>query len=231
MALRLLLITLAMTPARWLLDWPGSAVLRRMIGVSTAAYALLHLTLYCAQQNFHLLHVVSEIIHRFYLTIGFVTLVTLTTLAATSTDATMRSMGRNWKRLHRLIYLAAALALLHFFLQAKADVFQAVVMSGLLLWLMLWRVLPPAARSSIWSALGLGVIATAATAGIEVAWYGLTTGISIRRVFEANFRLANLTPANVKRWRPSADVALASLIALAVFTASKLGKLTNGRLS
>ena len=130
-AVRLVVLALSLTPARVLLNWPASATLRRMIGVAAACYAALHLSLYAAQQNFRMLHVASEILHRFYLTIGFVALSGLLVLAATSTDATMRSMGRRWKQVHRAVYAVALLGLMHFFLQAKADVGQAVVLAGL----------------------------------------------------------------------------------------------------
>jgi sulfoxide reductase heme-binding subunit YedZ len=219
-AVRLLLITLALTPAARLLNWPQMALIRRMIGVAAAAYALIHLTLYCAQQNFHLLHVAAEIIHRFYLTIGFAALCGLVALAATSTDASVRRLGKRWKRLHRLIYPIAVLALLHYFLQAKAQVFPAVVLAGLFVWLMAWRALPPPARVNPWTPLLLGILATLATAGIEVAWYGLATGVNIHRVFVANFRFVH--------WRPSAYVALWSLAAAAVIAARRLIPPTSG---
>jgi sulfoxide reductase heme-binding subunit YedZ len=213
-AVRLLLLTLALTPARLLLNWPQAALLRRMIGVAAACYAVIHLGLYCAQQNFRLLHVAAEIVHRFYLTIGFVALTALVALAATSTDAAMRRLGRNWKRLHRLIYAAAVLALLHYFLQAKAQVFPAVVLAGLFVWLMAWRLTPARWRESLWTVLALGVLATVATAGIEVAWYGLATGVNVRRVLAANFQF--------RHWRPSADVALWAAGAVVVTVARKV---------
>ena len=211
---RLLLIALALTPARWLLDWPGSTALRRMIGVAAAAYALAHLGLYTAQQNFHLLHVVTEIIHRFYLLIGLVALTGLIALAATSTDARVRALGRRWKQLHRLTYPIGALALLHFFLQSKADVSQAVIMAGLFIWLMAWRLVPATLRDRVWTAAALGAAATLATAGVEIAWYGLATRIDIDRVWRANFQFLH--------WRPSAYVALSALAAILVILLRKL---------
>ena len=76
----------------------------------------------------------SEIVLRFYLTIGFAALIGLATLAATSTDAMIRRLGApNWNRLHKLVYLIAPLALLHFFLQAKANVAEPAMMTGLYL--------------------------------------------------------------------------------------------------
>ncbi len=82
--------------------------------------ALAHFSLYVVDQRYDLLHVASEIVLRFYLTIGFVALVGLATLAATSTDAMIRRVGaQNWNRLHKLVYPIAPLALLHFFCRRR----------------------------------------------------------------------------------------------------------------
>ena len=111
-----------------------------MVGVAAFAYALAHLSLYVVDQSYDLFHVASEIVLRFYLTIGFAALIGLATLAATSTDAMIRRLGApNWNRLHKLVYLIAPLALLHFFLQAKANVAEPAMMTGLFFLLMLAR--------------------------------------------------------------------------------------------
>src|SRR4051794_31957479 len=93
--IRLLLVSLAITPFARALDWPGLLLVRRMVGVSAACYAVIHLCLYVVDQNFRLGTVVSEIALRFYLTIGFIALLGLLALAATSTDAAMQRLGRN----------------------------------------------------------------------------------------------------------------------------------------
>ena len=80
---RLLYLTLAVGPARRIFMAPRLILMRRTLGVATFAYALLHLTLYVFDQRFDLAKVASEIVLRFYLTIGFVALVGLITLAAT----------------------------------------------------------------------------------------------------------------------------------------------------
>ena len=111
-----------------------------MVGVAAFAYASAHLTLYVVDQHFDLAHVATEIALRFYLTIGFVAWLGLAALAATSTDAMIRRLGPKWRTLHSLVYGIAALALLHFMIQAKADVTEPVIMTGLFLVLMLFRV-------------------------------------------------------------------------------------------
>ena len=191
-AVRLLLVTLAVTPLRRIFSWNRILGVRRMLGLSVLAYALLHVTLYAAQEHWDLLKVASEIVLRFYLAIGFLALLGLVLLGATSFDAAIRRLGRNWQRLHSLIYAIGILALFHFFLQSKSDVTQATLMTGLFLLLMLYRLTVKAGFSLanpliLAACAGLG---TAATAGIEYAWYALATGIPAERVFQANFDVA-----------------------------------------
>ena len=85
--------------------------------------------------------IASEIVLRFYLTIGFVALWGLTSLSVTSTDFMIRRMGPRWNRLHKTVYILAALALFHYYLQSKADVSDPVMMTGFFLMLMLYRAL------------------------------------------------------------------------------------------
>lgn len=181
-AIRFLAITLAITPARSVLDWPRLPLVRRMVGLAAMSYALTHLSLYIVDENFRLGFVASEILRRFYLTIGFTTLLGLVALGVTSTDAALRRMGANWKRLHRLSYLLVALATLHYFLQTKANVSEAVMLAGFLVWLLAWRILPAAWQRRRWVLLPLGMLATLATAGIEFAWYATMTHIDPWRV-------------------------------------------------
>ncbi|MCL2427850.1 MAG: sulfoxide reductase heme-binding subunit YedZ [Alphaproteobacteria bacterium] len=188
--IRLLLLSLAITPLRAILDWPKLPMVRRMIGVGALTYGVTHLSLYIVDQNFRLAHVALEIASRFYLTIGFVGLTGLTALGATSTDAAVRRMGRNWNRLHWLAYPIGVLAVWHAALQSKANIGEALLMSGLFVWLMLFRLLPAAWRRRPSALVGLALAATAATAVIEYSWYALATHIPPDRVFAANFDLA-----------------------------------------
>ena len=194
---RFVLIALAVTPAAQGLGWPQLTVVRRMVGVTAAVYALIHLTLYTIDENLRLGLVASEILHRFYLTIGFVALLGLAALSATSFDAAVRRMGRGWKRLHLLAYPIGALALLHFFIQSKANVGEPTAMAGLFTWLMLWRVLPATWRGHWAAVVPLAALAGLATAGIEFAWYGIATGIDPWRVLAASETLRfGLRPAH-----------------------------------
>lgn len=201
--IRLLLVSLAITPFARALDLPSLLLVRRNVGVAAACYAVAHLSLYVVDQNFKLLTVVGEIALRFYLTIGFVALLVLLALAVTSTDAWVKKLGRNWKRLHRLAYPVGAVALLHFYIQSKLNVSEPVFVSGLFVWLMVWRAVPEAWRRKqgvgITAALysGLAVVSGLATAGLEFAWYGLATKVNPWRVIAANESIAHsLRPAH-----------------------------------
>ena len=138
-AIRFLLLSLAVTPLRRIANWPKLIMVRRMIGLSALFYALTHLFLYTWDMKFDLAHVALEILQRFYLTIGFVALLGLAALGSTSTDAAIRRLGKNWVRLHKIVYVIGVLAAFHFFIQSKADVYQPTLLAGLFILLMLYR--------------------------------------------------------------------------------------------
>jgi len=136
--LRLLLVTLAVTPLRRLTGWVWLVRLRRMLGLYAFFYAALHLTTYLwLDQFFDWAAIVEDIVKRPYITVGFVALLALIPLAVTSTKGWLRRLGPRWKRLHRLIYPIAVLGLLHYIWSVKADLLEpgiyAVILSVLLL--------------------------------------------------------------------------------------------------
>lgn len=186
--IRLLLLTLAVSPARHLFNAGRLVQIRRMLGLAALFYVLGHLALYFYDQRFVVATIVSEIVLRFYLTIGFVAILGLVALGVTSTDASIRRLGAaRWRRLHQLVYPLTILALWHSFLQAKSDVSEPVLMSGLFFWLMGWRALKALGRpTGLLSLLCLAIVAGLATAGVEALWYGTQTGVNWRRVLAAN---------------------------------------------
>lgn len=204
-----LLLSLAMTPLRTTLDWMPLVHIRRRIGVAAALYACAHLLIYVLDQKWNLIVVATEIAKRFYLTIGFVALLALVALAITSTNGWQKRLKRNWKRLHWLIYPAALLAIVHFFIQSKVKIGEAAFAAGLLAWLMLWRVLPQRLRTSYTGLFLLAAAATLATVVFEAAWYGLVNGIDPMRVLAANID-PDLIP------RPAQKVLVASLSVVAI---------------
>jgi len=196
-AIRFLLIALAVTPLRFALDWGKLLLVRRMLGLTALAYAVVHFSLYIVQQNGDIATAASEIVHRFYLTIGFIVLLGLIALGVTSTDGAIRRMGRWWKRLHRLSYVLVAVALLHYFIQSKANVSEPVFAAGLYVWLMLWRALPTRWQRPVVVYPLLAAAAGFAAAWIEFAWYAISTHINPWRVLAANETLRfGLRPAH-----------------------------------
>jgi methionine sulfoxide reductase heme-binding subunit len=172
--IRLILIALAITPLRAILQWQRLVLVRRMVGVGAFAYVILHFCLYVADENFHLLTVASEIALRIYLTIGFVALLGLATLASTSTDRMVRRLGRKWQSLHRLVYLICLLGLIHYSMQSKLEQWEPVIADGIFVWLMLcrlaaWKFAVRGRLPLAWVA-GIGIAATVLT-GIGEAIY------------------------------------------------------------
>lgn len=190
-SLRLLLATLAISPLRLITGWNKLITIRRMLGVSTFAYAFAHLVFYIADQKFDLIKVASEIALRFYLTIGFLSLLALGVLAATSFDSAVKRLGaQRWSRLHSLVYPLTVLALWHAALQAKLKVSEPTIMAGVFVALMLMRLMRGRVPVNLATLSALALIMLPLTAGIEYLWYALATNIPAARVFSANFTLA-----------------------------------------
>lgn len=144
-ALRLLLITLAVTPLRRLTGWHAMVRLRRMLGLFAFFYASLHAASYLVlDQFFDWPAVLADLLKRPYITVGMVTYLALVPLALTSTDRMIRRLGgRRWRRLHQLIYPATLGAVVHFYMLVKADVREPLLYGLLWLALMAWRVPRP----------------------------------------------------------------------------------------
>ena len=142
-ALNVLFITLLVTPLRWLSGNAQLLRLRRMLGLFAFSYALLHFLVYLGPyQSFDWHEIGKDIAKRPFITIGFTALLLLVPLAATSTDRMMRRLGRRWQKLHRLIYLVAALAVLHYWKMLKHEYREPLVyaaMLALLLGIRWWR--------------------------------------------------------------------------------------------
>ena len=215
-----LMLSLAMTPARALFDWMPLVQIRRRIGVAAALYAGAHFLIYVLDQKWNLVVVATEIAKRFYLTIGFVTLLMLVALAITSTDGWQKRLRRNWKRLHWLIYPAAFIAIVHFFIQSKVKIGEPAFTAGLFAWLMLWRLLPSRLQRGYLGLVLLGVSATLATVVFEATWYWLVNG---RDPIVA--LLANLDPELV--FRPAQKVLIASLLVIATVALRRLALTAN----
>jgi sulfoxide reductase heme-binding subunit YedZ len=130
----------------------------------------------------------------------------------------MRRLGRRWRRLHRLVYPIALLAIVHFFIQAKADVYEPTVMAGLLAWLLGARAIARLSRRrtmALWAVAALGLAAGAATALGEALYFHLRTGVAMARVLQANLSpYVGLRPAAVVLLIAGAVTLAAALVRL-----------------
>ncbi len=225
-AIRLLFISLAVTPVRRIFHWPKLVLARRTLGVAAMAYAALHLTLFVMDQGWSVQLAAREIVLRFYLAIGAVAVALLLALGGTSFDRVIRRMGaKRWNALHASVYGIALLASVHFFIQSKLDVTQAVMMSGFLIWLFGYRLWHHRTNAvGLVDLLALALAAAVLTAVVEITWYGTLTGISPWLVAQANFQPAlGLSPAAYVLGA-GLLVTLAAAVRLHVFPPAKLAK-------
>ena len=126
--LQLLLLTLCMTPLRDLTDTSWPIQLRRLLGLWSFAYLCLHFLTYLGvDQFFDWGEIGKDILKRPFITVGMLAVIGLVPLAVTSTRGMQRRLGRNWKRLHRLIYLIVCLGTLHFYWLVKADTLRPLI--------------------------------------------------------------------------------------------------------
>ncbi|OIQ68622.1 sulfoxide reductase heme-binding subunit YedZ [mine drainage metagenome] len=149
--LRSLCLVLALTPVRVLLKMPGLARFRRMAGLFVYFYATLHLLSYSwFDMGFEPVEMAHDIAKRPFILVGFLAFLLLSALALTSFDRAIKVMGgKNWQRLHRLVYAVAALAVLHFYWMraGKNDFAQVYVYAGILGTLLGWRAVRRWSRS------------------------------------------------------------------------------------
>ena len=140
-ALRFLLITLALTPLAQLTGEIRFVRQRRMLGLFALFYASVHFLSWMAFiLGFRWMAIAEELLERPYITIGFAAYLIILALGVTSPRAMVRRLGKNWKRLHKLIYLAAVLALIHLLWILRTDIQEAVLYGGILAVLLGYRV-------------------------------------------------------------------------------------------
>ena len=141
-AIRYLLLALAMTPLRHLTNNTGFVRHRRMIGLFALFYASIHFLVWVVfLLAFQWGRIEAELIERPYITVGFASFLILVALGVTSPKVMVRKLGRNWKRLHRLVYLAGALAIVHLLWIQRSDLIEPVFYGAILAILLGYRVL------------------------------------------------------------------------------------------
>jgi len=139
--LRFLVLTLVITPLRRLSRWSDAVRLRRMLGLFAFFYGVLHFTTYIwLDQFFDVPGIVKDVMQRPFITVGFSAFLGMLPLALTSTAGWIRRLGgRNWQRLHRLIYVSALGGVLHYWWLVKADVQRPQIYATLIGLLLLYR--------------------------------------------------------------------------------------------
>jgi sulfoxide reductase heme-binding subunit YedZ len=148
--LKLLLVTLAVTPLRRLTGWSGLIRFRRMLGLFAFFYAALHLATYLLlDQHLDWGAILDDVIKRPYITVGFAAFILLVPLAVTSTQGWIRRLGRRWKTLHRAVYLIAALGVLHYLWLVKADWLEPLIYGVILALLLAARLSVPDCRVDV----------------------------------------------------------------------------------
>ena len=131
--LMLLLASLSVTPIRRVSGWNRVQIVRRMLGLWSFFYAFCHFGVYAVFNHLGDLSAIwDDVVERPFIFSGMLAFVILLLLALTSPVAAVRRLGRNWQRLHRLVYLAATAAIVHFAWGQKADISEPLVWGGVL---------------------------------------------------------------------------------------------------
>lgn len=134
MAITLLVASLACTPLRVVTGWTWPIRLRKTLGLMAFLYAGLHACVYAGlDQVFELRAIWEDVVQRKFIFVGFAAFLCLVPLSVTSTSGAVRRLGaKNWKRLHRLAYVAATLGVVHFVWRVKVDLAQPLVFGAIL---------------------------------------------------------------------------------------------------
>ena len=141
-ALRLILVTLAVTPLRRITGWNWLTRFRRMLGLFAFFYAFMHfLTWLWLDQGLSMAAILEDLAKRPFITIGFAAVVLLTLMALTSTNGMRRRLGRRWDRLHQSVYVVGILGVWHYWWQVKKDITEPLVYAAILSLLLAARLL------------------------------------------------------------------------------------------
>ena len=140
-ALRLLILTLCITPLQMILNWGAVAKLRRMLGLFVFFYATLHLLVWVVlDQGVDISAAVSAIVEKPFITVGIIVWLYLLALAVTSNKFSVRKLGTRWKKLHNWIYFFTVLGVVHYIWQVRADdILEPAIYMGVLAVLLGWR--------------------------------------------------------------------------------------------
>ena len=141
-SLRFLCVTLAITPIQTMTKWRGMTDYRQMFGLYAFFYGTLHLLTYLVvDHNLEWAIIGTDIIESSYIWFGVVAYLIVLALAITSPKWVMKRMGKSWKKLHRLIYIASIAAIIHYFWQLKGNLAEPLLYLIIILFLLGFRIL------------------------------------------------------------------------------------------
>lgn len=138
--LQLMFASLAVTPVRRLTGWNWLIGARRPLGLFAFFYAVLHFLIYLGDQGFAPGYIVEDVVKHPYVTVGFAAFCILVALAVTSTKGAIRRMGKRWARLHRLVYAAAVLGVIHYLWSVKKDIEEPLMYGAVLAVILAFRI-------------------------------------------------------------------------------------------
>ncbi len=141
-SLRFLCITLAITPIQAITRWRGMTECRQLFGLYTFFYASLHVLVYLfVDHNFMWSLIITDIIESPYIWLGVLAYIIVFLLGLTSSKFAMKTLGKNWKKLHRWIYLASVASVIHYFWQLKGNLTEPLVYAIIIVLLLSFRLL------------------------------------------------------------------------------------------
>lgn len=186
-AIRILVLSLAVTPLRYVARLNRLIIVRRMLGLAALFYTLAHIALWCVDLRFAWMTIALELVLRLFLTVGLIGTLIMIPLALTSNDAGIKYLGaQKWNALHSWVYVATLLSLIHYFMEVRLDASEAALMCGLFVLLMAFRAVRKSFVPGFVNLAGVAVASGVATAALEALYYKLSTTVSIWRVISAN---------------------------------------------
>ncbi|MFM8342294.1 MAG: sulfite oxidase heme-binding subunit YedZ [Methylomonas sp.] len=141
-SLNFLCVTLAITPIQVITRWRGMADYRQLFGLCCFGYSLVHVLVYLVVDNaLNWSIIATDVIESPYIWLGLFSFLIITVLAITSPNYAKKKLGKNWKKIHRLIYFSALFAVIHYLWQLKGNLVQPIFYGTLISLLLLFRLL------------------------------------------------------------------------------------------
>jgi sulfoxide reductase heme-binding subunit YedZ len=196
-AMRILILSLAVTPLRYVARFNRAILVRRMVGLAALFYTLLHIALWCVDLRFAWLRIATELVLRLFLTVGLVATLVMIALGVTSNDWSIGRLGSaRWNRLHAWVYGATFLSLVHYFMEVRLDASEAALLCGYFVLLMSFRWVRKRATPGLVNLALAAIVCAVATGLIEALYYKLSTSVNALRVLMANFDVSyRVSPA------------------------------------